>query len=370
MFCGCVGKNGGGLNHYVGQEKLAPVESWSRSPSPRTGVAASRLQNAPSWHYVHSDQWRYEKALYRLPHRPEERPAAPAHWPRATRSIRCAPCAWAGCRSIRSSPEPARAVQRGREPPAPRPTRRSSPARGREAEVARSEVLGRRSRRAGELAARLVHLARQRDHGQRQGPRVLPQALPRHAPQRDRRRISPRDPSRRSSGTRRRPPGKMDLVVDLNFRMDTSALYSDIVLPAATWYEKTTSTRPTCTASSTRCRRRCRRAGSRRATGRSSRRSPKASRAGREALPRAGEGHRRVAAGARHAAEIAQPTIKDWIKGECEAIPGKTMPAQGRRARLREPLQPVHLLGPLVRRRTASAPRHHYQVKDLYDEIS
>ncbi len=32
--------------------------------------------------------------------------------------------------------------------------------------------------------------------------------------------------------------GKMDLVVDLNFRMDTSALYSDIVLPAATWYEK------------------------------------------------------------------------------------------------------------------------------------
>ena len=34
------------------------------------------------------------------------------------------------------------------------------------------------------------------------------------------------------------PLGKMDLVVDLNFRMDTSALYSDIVLPAATWYEK------------------------------------------------------------------------------------------------------------------------------------
>ena len=34
------------------------------------------------------------------------------------------------------------------------------------------------------------------------------------------------------------PQGKMDLVVDLNFRMDTSALYSDIVLPAATWYEK------------------------------------------------------------------------------------------------------------------------------------
>ena len=34
------------------------------------------------------------------------------------------------------------------------------------------------------------------------------------------------------------PRGKYDLVVDINFRMDTSALYSDIVLPAAFWYEK------------------------------------------------------------------------------------------------------------------------------------
>ncbi len=34
------------------------------------------------------------------------------------------------------------------------------------------------------------------------------------------------------------PTGKMDLVVDLNFRMDSSALYSDIGLPTASWYEK------------------------------------------------------------------------------------------------------------------------------------
>jgi nitrate reductase / nitrite oxidoreductase, alpha subunit len=32
--------------------------------------------------------------------------------------------------------------------------------------------------------------------------------------------------------------GKLDLVVDLNFRMDTSALYSDVILPSASWYEK------------------------------------------------------------------------------------------------------------------------------------
>ncbi|MEO5335851.1 MAG: molybdopterin-dependent oxidoreductase [Magnetospirillum sp. WYHS-4] len=32
---------------------------------------------------------------------------------------------------------------------------------------------------------------------------------------------------------------KMELIVDINFRMDSTALYSDVVLPAAHWYEKT-----------------------------------------------------------------------------------------------------------------------------------
>ncbi len=34
------------------------------------------------------------------------------------------------------------------------------------------------------------------------------------------------------------PEGKLDLLVNLEFRMSGTALYSDIVLPAATWYEK------------------------------------------------------------------------------------------------------------------------------------
>ena len=52
------------------------------------------------------------------------------------------------------------------------------------------------------------------------------------------RRIWPRDTVKEVKWHENAPQGKMDLVVDLNFRMDTSALYSDIVLPAATWYEK------------------------------------------------------------------------------------------------------------------------------------
>jgi nitrate reductase alpha subunit len=34
------------------------------------------------------------------------------------------------------------------------------------------------------------------------------------------------------------PHGKLDLLVNLDFRMTTTGLYSDVVLPAATWYEK------------------------------------------------------------------------------------------------------------------------------------
>jgi nitrate reductase alpha subunit len=60
ILTGCVGKNGGGLNHYVGQEKLAPVAPWSFLAFARDWASPPRLQNGPSWHYVNSDQWRYE----------------------------------------------------------------------------------------------------------------------------------------------------------------------------------------------------------------------------------------------------------------------------------------------------------------------
>jgi nitrate reductase / nitrite oxidoreductase, alpha subunit len=42
----------------------------------------------------------------------------------------------------------------------------------------------------------------------------------------------------KSPGTISAPEGKLDLLVTLDFRMSTTALYSDVVLPTATWYEK------------------------------------------------------------------------------------------------------------------------------------
>src|SRR5690606_35984896 len=63
VLCGCVGKNGGGLNHYVGQEKLVPQASWGPIAFAGDWGGPPRLQNAPSFHYIHSDQWRYDRAF-------------------------------------------------------------------------------------------------------------------------------------------------------------------------------------------------------------------------------------------------------------------------------------------------------------------
>src|SRR6185437_8709525 len=63
ILCGCVGVNGGGLNHYTGQEKLVPAASWTTLAMALDWIRPPRLQNGPSFHYVHSDQWHYEKEI-------------------------------------------------------------------------------------------------------------------------------------------------------------------------------------------------------------------------------------------------------------------------------------------------------------------
>ncbi len=60
ILTGCIGVNGGGLNHYVGQEKLAPFDSWGAVMSAKDWKIPARFQQTPIWHYIHSDQWRYD----------------------------------------------------------------------------------------------------------------------------------------------------------------------------------------------------------------------------------------------------------------------------------------------------------------------
>lgn len=55
------GVNGGGWAHYVGQEKCRPIEGWSTIAFARDWQAPPRLQNATSFFYFATDQWKYEE---------------------------------------------------------------------------------------------------------------------------------------------------------------------------------------------------------------------------------------------------------------------------------------------------------------------
>jgi nitrate reductase alpha subunit len=122
------------------------------------------------------------------------------------------------------------------------------------------------------------------------------------------------------------PRGKMDLIIDLNFRMDTSALYSDIVLPAASWYEKSdinstdmhsfihplTAAVPPCWE-----------AKSDWAIFREIAKTT--SEVAKTHFPHKVKDIVNLPLMHDSKAEIAQADVKDWSKGECEMIPGKTM---------------------------------------------
>lgn len=60
-FCGCVGQSGGGWAHYVGQEKLRPQAGWAPIAFATDWYRPPRQMNGTSFFYFHTDQWRYEK---------------------------------------------------------------------------------------------------------------------------------------------------------------------------------------------------------------------------------------------------------------------------------------------------------------------
>ncbi|MEA1065003.1 nitrate reductase subunit alpha [Erwinia sp. HR93] len=61
VFCGCVGQSGGGWAHYVGQEKLRPQNGWLPLAFALDWNRPPRQMNSTSFFYNHASQWRYEK---------------------------------------------------------------------------------------------------------------------------------------------------------------------------------------------------------------------------------------------------------------------------------------------------------------------
>ncbi len=368
MFCGCVGVNGGGLAHYVGQEKLAPGESWSSIAFGRDWYPAARLQNAPSWHYVNTDQWRYEKDFtdyHSVPARQPPDTLAKGH----TIDIQ------------------ARAVRSGWMPFYPQFNR--SPIEI----VAEAEAAGAKTpdeivaHAVGQLRSGSLRFAVDDPDAAENWPRVWfiwrgnalmasskgHEYFLRHYLGTHSNAIAEelaKDSVKDVTWHDKVPIGKMDLVVDLNFRMDTSALYSDIVLPAATWYEKAdlnstdmhsfihplSAAVPPCWESKSDWQ--IFKALARKFSELALKHFP-APVKDLMASPLAHD----------TAAEIAQPVLADWRAGECDAIPGKTMPML--RVVTRDYRNVFHQycsFGPLARANGLSAHGTHYAIEDVHDE--
>ncbi len=61
MMCGCIGQSGGGWAHYVGQEKLRPQTGWAPLAFGLDWQRPVRQMNGTSFFYAHTSQWRHEK---------------------------------------------------------------------------------------------------------------------------------------------------------------------------------------------------------------------------------------------------------------------------------------------------------------------
>jgi nitrate reductase alpha subunit len=61
MLCGCEGVNGGGWAHYVGQEKVRPLTGWQTVAFALDWVRPPRHQSGTPFFYMATDQWRYER---------------------------------------------------------------------------------------------------------------------------------------------------------------------------------------------------------------------------------------------------------------------------------------------------------------------
>ena len=233
VMCGCVGQSGGGWSHYVGQEKLRPQTGWLPLAFALDWNRPPRQMNSTSFFYAHTDQWRYETL------RIDDilSPTAPAgDWDGSLidYNVRAERMGW-----LPSAPQLQRnPLDVGREARAaggdPKAHVAAQLANGalrfactdpdhpdnwpRNMFVWRSNLLGSSGKGHEYFLKHLLgtaHGVQGKDLGE------TSQTRPREVVWHD-----------------DAPQGKLDLLVTLDFRMSTTCVYSDIVLPTATWYEK------------------------------------------------------------------------------------------------------------------------------------
>ncbi len=233
VMCGCVGQSGGGWSHYVGQEKLRPQTGWTALAFALDWARPPRHMNSTSFFYAHTDQWRYETLKVDeilSPTAPEgdwnaslidyniraERmgwlPSAPQLQTNSLQVAKNAEASGKNAKDYVAQELKSGSLKLSCEDP---DNEANWP---RNLFVWRSNLLG-SSGKGHEYFLR--HLLGT-EHG------VLGKDLGEEGRQR----------AKEAVWHDNAPEGKLDLLVTLDFRMSTTAVYSDIVLPTATWYEK------------------------------------------------------------------------------------------------------------------------------------
>ncbi len=321
MMCGCIGKSGGGWSHYVGQEKLRPQTGWTALAFALDWIRPPRQMNATSYFYAHTDQWRYEKLGVNEVLSPLADKAAYGG-SMIDYNVRAERMGW-----LPSSPQLQRnpiEVVKDAEKAGMNPVEYTvkSLAEGsikmsctdpdhpdnwpRNLLIWRSNLLG-SSGKGHEYFLKHLLGTSNGVQGKDLGPS---DAKPAEVRWHD-----------------KAPEGKLDLLVTLDFRMSTTCLYSDVVLPTATWYEKndlnTSDMHPFIHPLSTAVD-----------PAWESRSDWEIYKGLAKAFSEVCVGHlgvekEVVLTPLMHDTpdELAQATgVKDWARGECELIPGKTGP--------------------------------------------
>ena len=233
VMCGCVGQSGGGWAHYVGQEKLRPQAGWAPLAFALDWGRPPRQQNSTSFFYTHTNQWRYETMQTKDILSPT---APPGPWDGSIidYNMRAIRMGWLPAYPTLTQNPLAiakQAAEAGMEAPAyvakglksgelkfaweDPDAQQNFP---RNLFVWRSNLLGSSGKGHEYFLKHLLGTS----HG------VLGKDLGQEG----------RDKPREVKWHDEAPRGKLDLLVTLDFRMSTTCVYSDIVLPTATWYEK------------------------------------------------------------------------------------------------------------------------------------
>jgi len=323
MMCGCIGKSGGGWSHYVGQEKLRPQTGWQPLAFALDWHRPPRHMNSTSFFYNHSNQWRYEKLEVDEILSPLADKKKWEDFSLIDCNVKSERMGW-----LPSAPQlqenPLELSQKAKaEGKATKDyivDRLSNGSLNMSCEdpdnpknyprnlfIWRSNLLGSSGKGHEYMLKHLLGTTNGvlgKDLGELNGKR--PKEVVWHE---------------------QAPEGKLDLVVTLDFRMSTTCMYSDIVLPAATWYEKndlnTSDMHPFIHPLS-------------RAVDPAweSRSDWDIYKGIAKSFSELCEGHLGtetdvVALPILHdtPAELAQPLdVKEWKKGQCDPVPGKTMP--------------------------------------------